>query len=119
MSRINGQNETKDKNQFSKLLRSEIMTLSEFLQHFYQVLSSYLDSNEKTINNIFNLYVVKTGKNKSLADQFRMRYVSTFKKFSYSDNEVGYLYDFLLQNDREAIDFVIKTKKKILIFYQF
>lgn len=110
-------NINKGKKNFSELLKSDLMPYQTFLKHFYNILQRYLVSNESKINKIFNLYVVQTRKNKEDADFFRQRYVKAFTDYTNSENEVRYFYTFLQQNDKEAIDFMIKTKKKILLFY--
>lgn len=110
-------NLNKGKKNFSELIKSDLMPYGTFLKHFYNILQRYLISKELKINKIFNLYVVQTRKNKEDADFFRQRYVKAFTDYTNSENEVGYFFSFLQQNDKEAIDFMIRTKKKILLFY--
>jgi hypothetical protein len=109
--------ESKKSKNLSMMVKNDKIPYPEFLTHFYNVLQRYLASDEIHINKIFNLYLVQTRKNKDDAETFRERYVKSFTEYTRENNEVGYCYKFLQMNDKEAIDFLIKTKKKILTFY--
>ena len=88
-----------------------------FLGHFYKVLEQFLQVSDIEINKVFNLYAVQLKKNKEDVERFRKLYVYSFGQYTKADNEVGYLYTYLKQNDKEALDFVVKAKRKVLGFY--
>ena len=102
---------------YNDMLTSEQMPYEVLLKHFYKVLEEFLRIDDVEINKVFNLYVVQLKKNKEDVDRFRRMYVYSFNNFTKADNEVGYLYTYLKKNDREALDFMLKAKKKLLGFY--
>lgn len=102
---------------YTEMLKAELMPYEPFLGHFYKVLENFLKVGDIEINKVFNLYAVQLKKNKEEVENFRKVYVNSFSQYTKSDNEVGYLYTFLKQNNKEALDFVVKAKRKLLGFY--
>jgi hypothetical protein len=94
----------------------EIMPLAEFLSHWYQVISRYIDSNED-LPKVFNLYAIQTKQTKAEVDHLRKAYVDSYNNYLQSNGEIRSCYHLLSKNDKDGIDFLIKTKRKILLFY--
>ena len=96
--------------------RPEIMPLNDFLHHLYQVIYRYI-KNSDDLTKVFNLYVIQTKKTKAEVDYLRKAYVDSLNEYSRKDSEVAYCLSLLKKNDKEAIDFLMKGKKKILLFF--
>lgn len=96
--------------------RYPVMFLDVFLSHFYKVLLRYIASSEE-LSKVFNLYVIQTKKTKAEVDELRHSYVNSLNEYSRTDREVGYLLSLLKKDDKGALDFTIKGKRKVLLFY--
>lgn len=90
--------------------------LTVFLEHFYSILDLYLQENAP-LNQIFSLYIVRNMKMKRQADEFREKYVESFEKFILQENEVNYFFGFLEHDEKDSIQFLIKVKKRMLVYY--
>lgn len=117
MQSVNLLSSAQNQKGYNELLRAEVMQYDAFLSHFYKVLEQFLQVKDIEINKVFNLYAVQLKKNKEDVERFRKIYVQSFSHYTKSDNEVGFIYTFLKQNDKDALDFIIKAKRKILGFY--
>ena len=93
-----------------------IMPLTEFLNHWYQVIARYIDSNED-LPKVFNLYAIQTKQTKAEVDYLRKAYVDSYSNYLQSNGEVRSCYILLSKNDKDGLDFLIKAKKKVLLFY--
>lgn len=97
-------------------LPPDILSFSEFLGHFYEVISRYIVSGEK-LDQVFNLFVVQKNKNKKDADEFKRKYLLSLSYYSKQLNEVQFAYHMIQSGDVQSLKFILETKRRLLIFY--
>lgn len=115
-STMNTFNDTRRVNQPRDEPQTSLLPLDEFLYHFYEVISRFKKTDED-LSKVFNLYVIQTKKTKAEVDTFRKAYVDSLSVYGSKDPEAIYILKLLKKIDKEAIDFFMKGKRKVLLFY--
>ena len=85
------------------------MNERQFLLHFYQIINLYLQE-EDSLSKVFSLYIVRSNNSQQKAEEFRNQYVGLFERLLTKENEVNFLFEFLEQDEKESLRFLLKAK---------